>query len=87
VEVATDNVSMNTRNVYISTTELNGEKMSPKEIKKWLKRAIKVSGTHHELIEQANISLGTGDPRRRRVLLCLQGEGFCEGDENPQEKD
>ena len=46
---------MNTRDVYISTTELNGEKMSPKEIKKWLKQAIKVPGTYHELIEQANI--------------------------------
>jgi hypothetical protein len=55
MEVATDDVFMNTHDVYISTTELNGEKMSPKEIKKWLKQAIKVPGTYHELIEQANI--------------------------------
>ena len=48
---------MNTRDVYINTTELNGEKMNPKEIRKWLKQAIKApgTGTYHELINQANI--------------------------------
>jgi hypothetical protein len=32
---------MNTRDIFISITELNGEKMSPKQIEKWLKQAIK----------------------------------------------
>ena len=55
MEVPTDGISMNTWDVYISRTELNGEKMSTKKIKKWLKQAIKVPGTYHEMIEQANI--------------------------------
>lgn len=51
--------SMNTRDIFISATELNGQKMSEKEIKKWLKQAIRVPGTYHELVDQLNVFRST----------------------------
>jgi hypothetical protein len=52
VEASAGDSSMNTRDIFISTTELNGQKMSEKEVKKWLKQAIKVPSTYHEFIDQ-----------------------------------
>jgi hypothetical protein len=65
-EASANDTSMNTRDIFISTTELNGEKMSEKQIEKWLKQAIKTPSSYHELEEQlavfqAKIEIAGGD--------------------------
>jgi hypothetical protein len=47
--------SMNTSDIFISTMDLNGEKMSPAQIEKWLKQAIKTPSTYHELVEKLGV--------------------------------
>ena len=54
-EASVDDTSMNTRDIFISTTELNGEKMTPAQVEKWLKQAIKTPSTYHELVEQLGV--------------------------------
>ena len=58
-EASADDTSMNTRDIYISTTELNGEKMSEKQVEKWLKQAIKTPSTYYELVDQMGVFLST----------------------------
>ena len=54
-EASVEDTSMNTRDIFISTTELNGEKMTPAQVEKWLRQAIKTPSTYHELVEQLGV--------------------------------
>lgn len=52
VEASVEDTSINTLDIYISTQL---EKISEKQVEKWLKQAIKAPSTYHELIDQMNV--------------------------------